>query len=541
MTGFQSRVRDVINQAAPVHATVAVADRGLSQFLDPSMTGVTRFMQKAGTPFPLLTPQMSALLTSVAAAGATSVVIAGARLLSWLRPGMLVSFELLEQAIVASVSETATPGELQVNLTAPLLSSHAVGTRMHIRGFTISVVNNTVAGDGGLGAPTVLFSSPFLLAVGDVLNINGARFTLSVANEVSVTPTARTVQVKVEEEGGLPALTPSDIVFVQARAAYRSEVLTVPQALAGSLIQGPIAVDWVSGPMVADYLPSPESEVFIEEFDNANNPIAEPRAVAKNDTLLRFPIMRDQMLFWRIVEGSVNWNATYMELHAFDSGRAHLWTPCRPPLDPAPLTTTTAVVPAFAPYAVLLLSHIVPNSVVVLDEVTKAVIPSTDYTVNEDTGTISFTAAHASEGVIITYRPRIEWQVFARPSVDNVELTITVGREPKQVFTLGAAGSSNILTVQVNSSDAIDQLHVTARKADDSGGAYKVEMGDWQQRGSTCAAIRYTLTTGADVDYDWASSGLLVKPLWPTLELLRARLDGESLFARFLNNGRMLL
>ena len=31
-----------------------------------------------------------------------------------------------------------------------------------------------------------------------------------------------------------------------------------------------------------------------------------------------------------------------------------------------------------------------------------------------------------------------------------------------------------------------------------------------------------------------------LKPLWPVLELLRARLDGDSLFARFLDNGRML-
>jgi hypothetical protein len=54
MSGFQSRVRDVINKAAPTYAVASVADRGLSYFLDPSMTGDTRFMQKAGYPFLLL-------------------------------------------------------------------------------------------------------------------------------------------------------------------------------------------------------------------------------------------------------------------------------------------------------------------------------------------------------------------------------------------------------------------------------------------------------------------------------------------------------
>jgi hypothetical protein len=218
-----------------------------------------------------------------------------------------------------------------------------------------------------------------------------------------------------------------------------------------------------------------------------------------------------------------------------------MWTPCRPLLDAIPPVTKTAVVPTFSPYAVLLTTNIRPDSVTVLNGITKATIPSTDFTVNGATGNVSFNAAYASQQVIITYQPRLEWQLFAKPSADNVELTVTVGREAKQVFALGPTGSSNTLSIQTFTSSDVDQIHVTARKSDDSSGPFTVMLGDWSARGTKTAAVRYTLSTASNLDYDWVSSGLLIKAMWPTIELLKARMDGESIFARYLDNGRILL
>jgi hypothetical protein len=162
------------------------------------------------------------------------------------------------------------------------------------------------------------------------------------------------------------------------------------------------------------------------------------------------------------------------------------------------------------------------------------------YTVDDTAGTLSFAAQYANQPVVITYRPRLEWQLTAEADVDDVEIVIKIGNEDKIVFTL-TAGVKTTLTVPVNTDAEVDQIHVTARKADDSPGPFIVQFGDWQPRGRITSAIRYTLTTGADIDYDWASSGLLLKALWPNLELLRARLDGESIFSRYLDNGRMLV
>ena len=540
MSGFQSRVRDVINQAAPTYATVAVADRGLSHFVDPTMTGETRFMQKAGFPFPLLTPQMSDLLAETATAGSNVAILQGARLQEWMIPGIVITFDMIESATVDSTM-LLSDGNLRVSLRNNIVGDHTAGVRVFIDGFLVNPNEETVAGAGGLGAPAVQLLTPFILVPGDVLTVNGAKLKLNYAVEVSSDPNGYVFEVKVEQESGFPAMSPSTDIIVKATAAYRSQVLNVPHINNRSTMKGPVVIDWVSGPVVADYFPTPESDVFIEEYNEAAQLIASPRRVTKNDTLARFNIERDQMLFWRMAEGGLNWNGTFVELRAYDSGRAHMWTPCRPPLDAIPTATKTAVVPTFSPFAVLLTTNIRSDSVVALHGITKAQIPSSDFTVNPATGVISFAAAYASQPVIITYQPRLEWQLFARPSVDNVELTVAVGREAKQVFSLGPAGSANTLTTQTFTSNDVDQFHVTARRADDSPGPFTVMLGDWTARGTKTAAVRYTISTGAGLDYDWASSGLLLKAMWPTIELLKARVDGDSIFARYLDNGRLVL
>lgn len=540
MSGFQSRVRDVINKAAPTYAVASVADRGLSYFLDPSMTGDTRFMQKAGYPFPLLTPQMFSTLAETATAGSNVAVVTGTRLAKWLIPGSIISFDFVEKVTVVSVSELST-GNLRIALKENILGDHIAGTGINIRGFVVNPNEFASAGAGGLGQPAVSMLSPFILVPGDVITVAGAKYTLSYAEQTFADENGFVFLVKVTKDDGLPALTPSTDIIVTAAAAYRSQILSVPQNNDRLAIKGPTVIDWVSAPTVADYTPQPESLLFVEEFNAASRSISAPRPMQKNDTLTKFSIERDQMLFWRMAEGGLNWNGTYVELKAFSSGRAHLWTPCRPPIDAAPFVTKEAVVPSFSPYAVLLLNNIRPDSVSIINGITRARIPSTDYSVNAVTGVISFNSSYANQKVVITYQPRLEWQLFARPLADNIELTVTIGREPRQVFNLGASGTANSLTVQTFSSSDVDQIHVTARRADGTEGPFTVQLGDWTPRGTQTSAIRYTLLTGATQDYNWASSGLLFKAMWPTIELLKARLDGDSLFARYLDNGRMLI
>lgn len=533
MDGFQSRVRDVINQAAG--ATVAVADRGLSRLVDPHMSGTTRFMQKVGYPFPLLTPQMTDPLAEAVLSGTRNVILSGTRLQPWLTPGLILSLELVENHTLESFS-TIPGGDTLLTFAEPTLGAHPAGSDVHIRGFAITPTETVQAGDGGFGAQAVLFSSPFLLILGDTLTINGTPYVLSFVEEVSSDQDGYVFAVKTQTEDGFPELASDAKVIVTAKAAYRSSLIQVPQLDRSPTLVGPVAVDWISGPMVIDYNPKPESELFIEQFNNASR-LVSSRVVQKNDTLSCFSIQRDQMLFWKVVEGGMNWNGTHAELRAFDSGRAHLWTPARPYLDAAAPVTKDAVVPSVAPYAVLLSSNLNTSSLKVRHGLTRAEIPATSYSVDPDLGSVSFDSSLASQPVVITFQPQLEWTLFAMANADDIELVVTLGQEGKQTFDLGPAGSPNRLKV-ITSSTELDSIHITARRKNGNTGAFAVSLGDWTPRGTQPSCIRYTLSTGADRDHDWSSSGLMLKSMWPCLNLLKATLDQN--IAATLDGGRQI-
>ena len=292
--------------------------------------------------------------------------------------------------------------------------------------------------------------------------------------------------------------------------------------------------------MVADLQLENESDVTIEEFSSTGRVLVPQHTVVKNDTLTRMPIRRDQMLFWSALEGGVDWDGNHFVLKAYDSGRAHLRGPSRPLMDPSPLVSGTFTVPSFSPYRVILFDSIVPGSVVVLDS-TGQEVPSADYTVDSSLGHIDFVATRASSSVFITYQPRISWSVGVIPDDDGLEICFKVGLEAKQVFPLGAKGVYQTIKVDVLGSSDIGELNVTVRRQDDSQSPFQVRMADWQPRGEATAAIRYTISTSAVRDYDWASSGLIVKSIWPNIDLLRAKLDGTSTLSRFLDSGKMVI
>lgn len=538
--GFESRVIDAVNRGAQTYANATIANRGQSHFLDPALTGVSRFIQRTGYPFPLLTPQMSSVLTFATTAGSNTATITGTKLLPWLLAGVRVSLELLETVTIQTFTVTQDQN-ITLIFTTNLFSAHAAGSRLRLFDFPIGLTSSSTVGDGGIANPPLEVTSPYLLAAGDIMTALGKAYTISQAIETGVVGPNRTYEVRVTDDAGLPALDGLESIRITARPAYQSRLLTLPQSRPEVLIAGPVAIDWVSGPMVEDYYPQPESQVYIEEFTQAGDLISGPRLIQKNDTLSRIPILKDQMLFWKVVDGGLNWNGVYTEIKAFESGIAHIWSPTRPPLDVAPTTRVVATVPAFSPYAVLLQPNLLPNSVTVVNELTGSLVPTSLYTVNNLTGAVAFDSSLASQQVVVTYRPRLAWQISVRPSEPGLELSIKLGEEALQVFPLGAAGIVQTITVQTTTAVDLSAIHIATRRTSGTSGSHTVEVGDWRPTGSGTAVVRYTYATGATVDYDHAASGLLLKPLWPHLGLLRARLDGTSALANYLDTGKLLV
>ena len=535
MTGFTTRARDAITRSTNSWADVSIVERGLSVFLDPTMAGSRRFMQVLGFPHGTLTPQMSDVLSTAATAGAFRFIVKTTSLQNWLVPDMKVTLEQQEVLTVRSVTPLQD-GTLAVDVTTSIQGSHNAGALVTVDRFPATVYTDIVAGAGAPQRETVRFSCPFVLVPGDTIVVAGTALTIDRVSDVG----ANLYDVGVSSFAGLPDVLQGTVCYVEARPVYRSAILATPDNKIGALARGPYVVDAVASPMMTETFFDSTIRLFIEEYDTASKVISPFREVQRNQTLVRHPITTDQMLFWNTLEGTVDWNGSKTVLRAQNDGRVHIWTPCRPVLDAAPPVRGSFTVPLFAPYRVLLNSDIV-EEMEVRRVVDNQIIPSTEYVVDTATGNVDFNAVHAGTATFITFRPRISWQTTVTPSEDGLVLSVIMGRQERVLIPLGAAGVQQVITLAVTEETAIDQVHIGAFRSNNGAGPFSLTIGDLTPRGRRCAALRYVVSTSAVVDYDWASSGLLLKPLWHNLDLLRSRLDDDSALSNFLDNGRLVL
>ena len=64
----------------------------------------------------------------------------------------------------------------------------------------------------------------------------------------------------------------------------------------------------------------------------------------------------------------------------------------------------------------------------------------------------------------------------------------------------------------------------------------KVEIGDWSTNGARVRSLKYTVVSSLTGGYQWATTGVLIKPLFLSIDNLRTTLDRDSY-----NNGSILL
>lgn len=357
MSRFISKIQDYINHLLPSYATVAVHPRGLVHHLDPLLSGRARFAQKSGASPALLTPQSRGRLLSPAIAGQRTLELDNALLSTWLRQGQVISVEFGERHVVEDVVET--PTGLRIMLDTPLLSPHDAGVVVQIEQFTAFMFPSRDGG-GSLSSPPVRVASEFILVPGDVVEVDGARYVLTRAQEVAIDEIAgtRTYECSTDKIGGFVGVSTGKTVRVDAKTAYESNLIVLPSSPQGRrpALVGPFAYDWVSGPLHDDVRLSPESRVFVQSSRLDGVAIDAQNEIVKNSTESRVPIRRDQMLFWQVVEGGLNWDGSYTLLQAY-KGRAHLHGECTPPMNPAPEVVKTITVPTFIPRTALVTSR----------------------------------------------------------------------------------------------------------------------------------------------------------------------------------------
>jgi len=116
-----------------------------------------------------------------------------------------------------------------------------------------------------------------------------------------------------------------------------------------------------------------------------------------------------------------------------------------------------------------------------------------------------------------------EWRIVARavvpPGAGPTSLIVTAEPGEQQVAALPA----NVqVTVPVTlPSSPVTRLHVAI--AGDPGAV--VELGDWNIVGSRAVGVDYSIVAHATGVFRWASTGLLVKPMFRNLDYVRPTLD----------------
>lgn len=158
MTGFLSKLQDVANQLVPNYGSVGIHPRGYVNYLDPIMSGRTRFSQRSGIPLPLLSTQIQAQLSKTAFAGNTTLTLDNARLLPWLAPGHYISIELTEQHEVLD-AVLQPDGTVLVMLNSSILTQHAARQFVQIESFNVSF-DTTSDGQGSVASTPAVVTSP---------------------------------------------------------------------------------------------------------------------------------------------------------------------------------------------------------------------------------------------------------------------------------------------------------------------------------------------------------------------------------------------
>ncbi len=95
-----------------------------------------------------------------------------------------------------------------------------------------------------------------------------------------------------------------------------------------------------------------------------------------------------------------------------------------------------------------------------------------------------------------------------------------------QDYNLVAGVASTISVTLAPTDDPIERFDILLKSTAGS----EIQMGDWNIRGARVSALQHSYVAHVMGDYNFASSGLMVKPLFHSLEDLRVRYDNGDVF-----------
>ena len=574
--GFYEAIRAIKETArkiAPTFSSTYVAPRGLAIPVDPWLSGELRWARKIGAAGSVWLPETFMQLDQNTGKGESVFYVH--QLPDSLVDGTIIEVSATEKAELLDW-DTA---DFTLTVASAIESEKAEGS-------FVKVWASPVTMEGGIssGNTQIRVSSALRIARGDRIQI-----PVDADGSFSYT-TSRTVLesdlVEEDAEGAKYLLTldaslhrdvaSDETLYLRAFPAYFSNLVPLPDYSAQYLsIVGPFLVDYLSGPLVAET--KAEEYLNVRTYRADRDPLTPMLASSHNGQVNRMPIQADQLLFWNKVDGTINHDGANTICTCDDDGHFRVVQRLRPEMDPPELYATgaiTAVATAslsnnegfeindgLALYryefkvnssfsaspgkttidvsavttdkevAALMLSVLVGESMNLsitrsgraLSLVNKATGTAGNQTITSSVSASAFTVQGMSGG-----GGDLSWVISAQSDADGT-LLVRFHPNADQEYTLTAGGTTTCIVTLAGNDDPA--THIDVRVNSDPGA--EVKLSTWSLSGSRVAYVEMEAVVQVETD-QWAGASLMIKPIWPNLDLLKPypaldRVDGGGL------------
>lgn len=463
-----SRIHTLLQGNVGLHQPVTVVPRGIAIPVDPTLKGEARFAYRIGGDSQILVPHNTMFLTVGAQQGDT--VISVEALLPSMPLGSIISFRGRERHFLADTAED--PNRLTVVAATGLLAAHDVREPVYLHAVPLVVEFEASEGDLVLEVSSTVFR----VLLGDKVEILADRnvpgsavtytveaFTASDEDELPYTYTLQFTEALGRD------VAEGEVVYLRALPGYRSEVIPLPtqQSIWGENT-GPFLWDIFEN-RLHDGVDPVDTTLAIETISSAYDPLDALAVIQKNTPHWRVPLETSSFLFWEKLRGSFTFRSTTRKY--------------------------TVAVP---------------------DEDGDFLITQRLRPVARDVGWRATFEALGGDATL-----RVGFHLAKEPDSAPVvpsgysydATTRTYYRE-----TTISPGAVRVVNIESPSGLDFDRLIVAAHMPTDG---TTLTLRDWSQPEGRSSWVRYTVVADVNGDYTWASSGLIIKPIFYTADSMR--------------------
>lgn len=458
-----SRISKIVRGNLPDYGVTTIIPRGYAIPVDTFLVGRDRFARRLGSVFPILSPHNTMFVSRAVKQNDATIYVE--ELLPSVPVGSIVSFVGKEKVFVHDTDTT----NKYISLESGVYAAYSERTQVYLHSIPVTLVNNVVS-----GATVVTVDSNFVIVLNDSIeelsdsDIPGSGSECNVSGITVVQETSQPFRYTLTLSCGLiNGHSAGSFLYLRAYPAYKSRPIPLPTqpTVIGDNV-GPFLWDIAEG-RLHDGIDDPEVYLSIETISSAFYTLDSMSTTAKNTPHYRVPIPATSFLFWDIKVGTLNVDGYYTAVHPNEDGDFVLSKEIIPDL-PAGQIWRASFYSDTVDTALRIGFHLSSTPAVA------PILPSADYEYVSELNTV------------------------------YLNKTIPV---------------SKIWPVVIQSPNySCDRIEINGYVTDATN---KMLIREWSQDGGRSSWVRYAIVSRVNGDYTWASSGLIVKPIFFTKDHLQ--------------------